>query len=99
MSHRMESSLAFLRIPDRRLEYVTCLPLLFSSLLIFSFTLPIAETTRLVRGAAAAAAPPRDHTDHRRRRRSLYVPIPTDRRALPERIQHQQAIGLRELNN
>lgn len=45
MSHRMESSLAFLRMPDRRLEYVTCLPLLFSSLLIFSFTLPIARTT------------------------------------------------------
>jgi hypothetical protein len=39
----MESSLAFLRIPDLRFEYVTCRPLLFSSFFILSLTLPMAE--------------------------------------------------------
>jgi hypothetical protein len=35
-----------LRIPDRRFEYVTCRPLLFSNFLILSFTLPMLENSR-----------------------------------------------------
>lgn len=46
ISQSMDNSLAFLRIPDRRLEYVTCRPLVFSSFLILSFTLPMSKNFR-----------------------------------------------------
>lgn len=41
MSHSIDNSLAFFTIPALLLEYVTCLPLLFSNFLIFNLTLPI----------------------------------------------------------
>lgn len=41
MSHSIESSSAFFKIPDLLFEYVTCLLLLLSNLLIFNLTLPI----------------------------------------------------------
>lgn len=65
ISHNMDSSLAFLRIPDRRFEYVTCLPLVFSSFLIFSLTLPIVLLLLLLqRSEKAIPVPPRDDHNH-----------------------------------
>jgi hypothetical protein len=69
-----------LRMPDRRFEYVTCLPLLFSSFLIFSLTLPIVarggarEITNLLvededDQSITSRRPPKFHQFLRRRRR------------------------------
>lgn len=46
MSHNIDNSLAFFKMPFLLFEYVICRLLVLSNLFIFSLTLPILQTTR-----------------------------------------------------